>query len=154
MSTAEQEAYLFATIFSISNKLQVLGDRLDTNITIKQWLFLVCVSKFSQPPTISEVANFSGYSRQNAKRMATTLHQSGYVILTKDRHDARAWRIQLTPQSRGYLESHPPGETGLLEKIFAGLDAGLILALSTGLDRLEHNLTALTMQADNNTFDS
>ena len=65
MNELKKKAYIFGTIFTLSNKLQVLGDEFDENITTKQWLFIVGVSKFQDPPTISEVANFIGYSRQN-----------------------------------------------------------------------------------------
>ena len=75
MNELEQKACIFAVIFTLSNKLQVLGDEFDRSITIKQWLFMAAVSKFNAPPTISEVANFIGYSRQNAKRIAADLHK-------------------------------------------------------------------------------
>lgn len=61
MNDLEQKAYIFGTIFTLSNKLQVLGDEFDKNITIKQWLFILGISQFNEPPTISEVANFIGY---------------------------------------------------------------------------------------------
>jgi len=63
MDELEQKAYIFAVIFTLANKMQVLGDDFDKNITIKQWLFMVYVSKLSEPPTVTEVANFIGYSR-------------------------------------------------------------------------------------------
>lgn len=39
MNELEQQANIFGTIFVLSNRLQVLGDAFDKNITIKQWLF-------------------------------------------------------------------------------------------------------------------
>ena len=30
------KGYIFATIFTLANKLQVIGDRFDPNVTIKQ----------------------------------------------------------------------------------------------------------------------
>ena len=79
MNELEQKAFIFGTIFTLSNRLQALGDEFDKNITTKQWLFILGVSKFKEPPTISEVANRIGYSRQNAKRIAAALHKTGYV---------------------------------------------------------------------------
>ena len=66
MDELRQKAYIFATIFTLANKLQTLGDEFDRNITTKQWLFIIGVSTFKKPPMISEVAGFIGYSRQNA----------------------------------------------------------------------------------------
>jgi len=77
MTELEQKAYIFGTIFTLSNKLQILGDEFGKNITTKQWLFILGVSIFEEPPTISEVTNYIGYSRQNAKRIAAALQKPG-----------------------------------------------------------------------------
>ena len=98
MKLLEQKAYIFATIFTLSNRLQALGDDFDKNITTKQWLFILAVSRFKEPPTISEVASFIGYSRQNAKRIAADLDRAGFVILQKDQNRARALRVKLDPK--------------------------------------------------------
>lgn len=143
MNEFEKKAYIFAVIFTLSNKLQVLGDEFDKNITIKQWLFTVCVSKFDTPPTISEVANFIGYSRQNAKRIAADLHERGFVTIVKDKNDARASRIELTPKCTGYFEKRNLKETEFLEKIFIEFDVELTHRVYEGLSKLEQNIKAL-----------
>ncbi|MDD3308126.1 MAG: hypothetical protein PHO29_13660 [Acetobacterium sp.] len=103
MDELEQKVYIFASIFALANKLQVLGDTFDKNITIKQWLFIVSVSKFDDPPTLSEVANFIGYSSQNAKRIAVVLNERGYITIIKDQDDARTLRISLTQKCTDYF---------------------------------------------------
>jgi len=143
MNQLEKKAYIFGTIFTISNKLQVLGDEFDKNITTKQWLFMVSVSKFKEPPMISELANFIGYSRQNAKRIAASLQKSGFVTISKDKYDARAQRIELAPKCREYFEKRYKREIDFLEKIFAGFDAGLLHSLYQGLIKLEQNIKKL-----------
>ena len=150
MNNLDQMAYIFGTIFALSNKLQVLGDEFDKNITIKQWLFTVCVSKFSTPPTISEVANFIGYSRQNAKRIAADLHERGYVTIVKDKNDARASRIELTPKCTTYFEKRNLKEIEFLERIFTGFDAELTRNVYEGLLRLEQNIKALMVPEEEN----
>ena len=110
MNLLEQKAYIFGTIFTLSNRLQVLGDEFDKNITIKQWLFILGVSRFEEPPTVSEVASFIGYSRQNAKRIAAALHKIGYVIISKDKNDARALRIELNPKCTEYFKHGTNGK--------------------------------------------
>jgi len=149
MTELEQQAYIFGTIFALANRLQVLGDEFDKNITIKQWLFLVGVSQFSEPPTVSEVANFIGYSRQNAKRIAAVLHQRGYTAIVKDKNDARALRIELTPKCTKYFAERNQREIEFLEKIFAGFDAGLTGSVCEGLRRLEQNIRGI-MQPEGN----
>lgn len=143
MNELKQKAYIFGTIFTLSNKMQVLGDGFDKNITTKQWLFIIGVSTFQEPPMISELANFIGYSRQNAKRIATALQESGYVIITKDEKDARILRIELTRKCRDYFEKRDKREIEFLEKIFTGFDSELVQGLFDGLARLEMNIKAL-----------
>ncbi len=140
MDELGQKAYIFGTIFTLSNKLQVIGDEFDENITTKQWLFIVSVTTFEKPPMISELANFIGYSRQNAKRIAVALQKSGYVKISKDENDTRILRIELTPKCIGYFKKRGGREIEFLEKIFAGFDAGLTRNLYKGLSRLDLNI--------------
>lgn len=140
MDDLEKQAYIFGTIFTLSNKLQVLGDQFDANITIKQWLFLVRVSKFDSPPTVSEVAKSIGYSRQNAKRIAATLEARGYVKLRRDEFDARAWRIELTGQCMDYFRGRDEREIQFLRQVFSEFDTELTVGLYDGLKKLEQNI--------------
>ena len=149
MELLQKKAYIFGTIFTLSNKLQVLGDKFDKNITTKQWLFIVGVSTFKEPPMLSELANFIGYSRQNAKRIAASLQKSGYVAISKDESDARALRIELTPKCREYFEKRDKREIDFLEKIFAGFDAELIQNVYQGLIKLERNIKEIMKQEGN-----
>ena len=145
MNELEQKAYIFGTIFTLSNQLQVLGDEFDKNITIKQWLFILGILQFNEPPTISEVANFIGYSRQNAKRIAAALHERGYVKITKDKKDARALRIKLNPKCTEYFKKREKREIEFLEKIFTGFDTELTRSVYKGLNTLEQNIKAIMM---------
>lgn len=144
MNELEEKAYIFASIFALSNKLQVLGDAFDQNITIKQWLFIVCVAKFGEAPTLSEVANFIGYSRQNAKRIAALLDERGYIRIMKDPNDARALRISLTQKCIDYFAQRSHRELEFLDKLFAGFDAGLTREVFRGLTRLAENIESMS----------
>lgn len=146
MNELEQKAYIFGTIFTLSNRLQVLGNLFDKNITTKQWLFILGVSRFEESPTVSEVANFICYSRQNAKRIATALQKTGYVIISKDRNDARALRIELTSKSIEYFKKREKREMEFLEKIFTGFDDELTYSVYKGIVRLEQNIKAMNIE--------
>lgn len=140
MSELEQMAYIFGTIFTLSNKLQVIGDEFDKNVTTKQWLFIIGVSTFPKPPMLSELAKFIGYSRQNAKRIALVLQKNGYVTISADENDARVLRIELTPKCREYFEKRDKREIEFLYNLFSGFDAELTYGLYKGLAGLEKNI--------------
>lgn len=144
MDNLKQKAYIFATIFTLANKLQVLGDEFDKNVTTKQWLFVIGVSTFKKPPTISELAGFLGYSRQNAKRIASDLEKSGYVRVSKDKRDARSLRIELTSKSIDYFKNRNKREIEFLESIFTGFDAELTNGLYEGIAKLGANIKDFT----------
>ncbi|MGE5630726.1 MAG: hypothetical protein ACM3TR_06455 [Caulobacteraceae bacterium] len=66
-------------------------------MTIRQWLFIVAVAQFGDAaPTLREVAELIGSSRQNAKQFALKLHRKGYLSIEKDDKDMRAIRLHLT----------------------------------------------------------
>ncbi len=146
MDELAKKAYIFGTIFALSNQLQVLGDAFDPNITIKQWLFMASVSKFKDPPTISEAADFIGYSRQNAKRIATALKEQGYVTITKDPYDSRALRIALTPQCTEYFAGRWQKEADFLERLFSGFDAEFIDKFCQSLSKLGKNIEMMVSE--------
>lgn len=69
MKQIQEKAFIFGAIFTLANRLQILGDKLDENITVKQWLLLATISKSEHPaPSLSEVAKTIGNSRQNVKK--------------------------------------------------------------------------------------
>lgn len=143
MNELQKKAYIFATIFTLSNRLQTLGDEFDKNFTTKQWLFIVAVSRFKEPPTITEVANFIRYSRQNAKRIAADLEKAGHIMLQKDENDARALRITINPQCMEYLKKRDKREIEFLEQVFEGFDEELTNNVYEGIVKLEQNVKAM-----------
>ncbi len=83
------------------------------------------------------MANFIGYSRQNAKRIASALNERGYVKIRKDKTDARALRIELTSKCLEYFEKRDRREIEFLEKIFKNFDFELTNSVYNGLILLE-----------------
>lgn len=150
MSELEKQAFIFGTIFVLANKLQILGDAFDENITIKQWLFLTSVAQFKAPPTLSEAADYIGYSRQNAKRLAVALAQNGFVIISKDQNDARAMRITLTPKSQKYFKDREEREEAFIQELFEGFDTNLTNGLYQGLYCLEQNIKRMEKENEKN----
>ncbi|MFA5636708.1 MAG: MarR family transcriptional regulator, partial [Anaerovoracaceae bacterium] len=74
MDSLKDKAFIFGSIFTLSNRLQILGDRLDRNLTVKKWLLLAGIHNCrNSSPSISEVAIIIGNSRQNVKKMLVKL---------------------------------------------------------------------------------
>ena len=73
------EKMIFASIFIHQNKMQTACDKLDPEITMKQWLLLTVVSTFDEPMSLSKIGEIMGCSRQNVKKLADSLQKKGYV---------------------------------------------------------------------------
>jgi len=139
----EKQAYIFGGILTLANRLQVLGDKLDDNITLKQWLFIAVISKLEQPPTISEVAQVTGNSRQNVKKMAALLVKQGFVSLTKDEQDARIVRIHLNPKCIAYFQNRSDKENEFMTSLFNAFDDQLTDGLYEGMMKLAENVNRM-----------
>ncbi len=96
----KMEAYIYGGIFALSNKLQLLGDKFDSNISTKQWFLIAIIASFKyEAPTISMTAERMGTSRQNVKKMASILERRGFLVIVKDKEDGRIQRLELTVQT-------------------------------------------------------
>ncbi len=149
MDNIIEKAYIFGSIFTLSNKLQVLGDKMDPNLTVKQWLLIACISKYENySPTISEVADAIGNSRQNVKKMAVILEREGFLDLKKDEVDARILRINLTKKCHTYFENRENLELEFIKLLFVGFNADLIKGLYDGISKLADNINDMESKYD------
>jgi DNA-binding MarR family transcriptional regulator len=143
----EEKAYIFGTIFVLSNKLQLLGDKLDRRLTVKQWLLLVGIAKsVSAAPAIGEVAALIGSSRQNVKKMALILEKEGFVTLRRDALDARILRISLTQACIEHLRTREEKELRFIEALFRGFEAEELQAFVRVVTKLKDNLREMEKQ--------
>jgi len=135
------KAYIFGTIFTLSNKLQMLGDQMDPKLTVKQWMFLAGIVKSNNhSPTISEVAGLIGSSRQNVKKMAIILEKRGFISMSKDKRDARIVRLTLTECCNKYLKQREQKENAFIEAIFQNLGSQDLDLLARAIRKLDGNV--------------
>ena len=144
MKEIDQKTYIFGAIFILANRLQKLGDKLDENVTVKQWSLMAIISKCEHTaPTLSEVAEMIGSSRQNVKKMALILENQGFVTLNKDTIDARIIRLSLTPKCMKYFQTRAHKEQEFIENLYQGFDNDLINGLYMGVTKLAENIVKM-----------
>ena len=138
---SEKKAYIFGAIFSLANRLQILGDKIDPNITIKQWLFIaVLMQTEEKDATISRLASLIGYSRQNVKKMAVILEKNGFVEFCKDVNDERILRLKVTQKCYEYFSGRGQIEEEFISKLFNDFSDELIYNIFDGFKSLENNI--------------
>lgn len=141
MKEMEKRAFIFGGIFALANRLQVLGDAMDKNITVKQWFLLAMILRSDKDSlTIGELSKLIGNSHQNVKKMVVILEKQGFVNMCKDSLDARKMRVSLTKKCFEYFEQRQGMESGFMEKLFDGFDEGLLDGLCQGMNMLSNNM--------------
>ncbi|NLT48630.1 MAG: MarR family transcriptional regulator [Clostridiales bacterium] len=144
MDSLKDKAFIFGSIFTLSNKLQILGDRLDRNLTVKQWLLLAGIYNCgNSSPSISEVARIIGNSRQNVKKMLVILENLGFVTIENDPNDARTQKIRMTEKCLDYLKQRERKEIDFLEQLFEGFQPSELKELVRGIMKLENNMESI-----------
>lgn len=139
VDSLNKQKFIFGSIFLIANKLQVIGDQyLDKDgMTTKQWLLTAVVSQFGDnPPTLTEVSELMGSSRQNVKQLALKLQEKGFLDIEKDAWDGRALRLKLRDKSRTFWENREEQDAQFIRELFQALTEAEIDAVCSGLDKL------------------
>jgi DNA-binding MarR family transcriptional regulator len=104
MDRTAAEEYVFGSILLLSNKIQVWGDNIIPDLTLKQWFLLILISKMeNKNPTLNEITEFTGTSRQNVKKMLEHLDGKKYLKIKKSKTDARALNVSLLKKTYDYF---------------------------------------------------
>lgn len=92
----DEQYGIYGMLFSLSNRIQTIGDKEFLNITMKQHFMMIVLDMFEHPPTLSEMGEVIGCSYQNVKRMAEALQKEDYLIIEKDSIDKRKLLLKST----------------------------------------------------------
>lgn len=144
MSADVRARFIFGALFVLANRLQSLGDSLDETVTLKQFQVLTHLQNSQSALSLSEIALWTGSSRQNVTRMVETLAGLKLVEVSASDDDKRARSVTLTPQGRSYLTSRTRLNDAFLNLVFQDFSEqdldGMrfyIQKLSDSLDHIE-----------------
>lgn len=112
--------YLFGSIFLLANRLQTLGDGYLEEVTLKQWLLLIMIHVMDkEQPSVTEVADFMGSTRQNVRKMLEVLEGKGYVELSPNSGDRRTLSVALTSRTEQFFARFQAKGDAFLDQLFA-----------------------------------
>lgn len=83
MENIKNKQFIFANIFIIANRLQTACEKIQTDITMKQWLMLAIASATDGIQNLSEIGRLMGCSRQNVRKLANPLLKKDFIRLVK-----------------------------------------------------------------------
>lgn len=88
-----KEQMIYGTLFSLSNRIQTMGDEFLSEITMKQHFVLMTLCLFDdKTPSLKDVSHIVGCSYQNIKKVAINLEKKGYLRIEHNKDDKRKWK--------------------------------------------------------------
>ena len=145
MQDPRDYAHVYALLFDLATRLQVLMDRelRPDDLTAKQWYLVLSLERSGEDSlALGELARLVGTSHQNVKQIALKLERRGFVTLRSDPGDRRSVRVSVTDACRRYFESRSARDAELLSLLFAPVDEQVPHLRST-LEALDKHLDSL-----------
>lgn len=117
IDTEHKVQAIFSSIFVLENLLQNVGEKLQTEITMKQWLLLAMTEVCDKPCTLTNVGSLMGCSRQNVKKLATILEKKGFIRFIDGNNNSV--QIELTNKVKEYGKELTPKHLTALKLLFS-----------------------------------
>ncbi|MGG4346212.1 MarR family winged helix-turn-helix transcriptional regulator [Paenibacillus lautus] len=131
------KAYVYGSIFTLSNRLQLLGDRRYKELSLKQAFVLWNISLYDDYSlNLKDIAQNVGTSSQNVKKIINILEKKGFVKVGKDETDRRSLRVALTAKGKEYYLERSKKEEQYMEELFTDFDDEMLMGLYQGLYKL------------------
>lgn len=141
--TTHRMQAIFSSIFVLQNRMQTAGEKLQTKISMKQWLLLAMTACCPEPRTLTNIGNLMGCSRQNVKKLALALEKKGFVHLQLSSNNSVL--VELTEDVQCYAKEIGERQMKALSLLFADFSEEeigqlffLYSKLYTGLERVEN----------------
>lgn len=101
----------YATLFSLSNKLQIDGDRYLGILTSRQLMTMIAIIHLPKEQTsLNAIARKLGTTKQNVKQLVTALEKKNLIIMKHSDSDKRACTVEITEHGKEVLlESNERG---------------------------------------------
>ncbi len=133
---------IFSSVFVLQNRMQTAGEKLQTQISMKQWLLLAMATCCPEPRTLTDVGKLMGCSRQNIKKLALALEKKSFVRLVSGGNNSVC--IELTDKVGQYAEEMGERHLQSLKLLFSDFSEDeikllfrLYTKLFAGMERVE-----------------
>ncbi|TXK80697.1 MarR family winged helix-turn-helix transcriptional regulator [Paenibacillus sp. N3.4] len=109
----------FATLFSLTNKLQIQGDKYIVHVTTRQFMAMTAVAHLPEhETTLNNIAKKLGTSKQSVKQLITIIENKGLVITVPSQEDKRAINVKITESGKQVLLEAAEKGLFFLENLF------------------------------------
>ncbi|MEI3376488.1 MAG: MarR family transcriptional regulator [Coriobacteriales bacterium] len=142
------EQYVIGAISILSNRFSRFADSLHSDITFKQWYLMMMISRMDdEPKNVRDIAEYTGTTRQNVKKMLASLEEKGYVTCSRSRADGRALDIELTRKAHAYFAENGAAAERKIDELFASVSDAELKTIVASIQKLTDCLDALEDEA-------
>lgn len=97
---------VISTLFSVTNKLQAVGDQYINRLTVRQLMVMIAIIHLPEDrANLNRIAQKLGTTKQSVRQPVTVLGNKGYVIMIPSEKDKRAVNVRITQKGREALLS-------------------------------------------------
>ncbi len=137
-----REQAIFTSLFVIQNRLQTACEKIQNELSMKQWHLLTIVSVCPTPHTLTNIGRMMGCSRQNVKKLVSILEAKDYIEIVKGNNNSVC--IELTDKVNEYSNEIGFKQIKILELLFKDFSEeetklffNMIKKMYSGLKRIE-----------------
>ena len=128
---------ILSVLFSVTNKLQMQGDKYLQNLTIRQMLALPAIIHAPDgKATINYIAKQLGTTKQNTKQIVDALVKKNYVTVSPSESDKRAVNVTVLPGNEDAFNLCSERTDEFLADVFCDFTTDDLETLWTLLDKL------------------
>lgn len=143
----DKRLIIYANTFLVANRLQTVMDAELEEVTSKQWLAIIMLGAFEEPPTLKQMAQMCSASHQNTKQIMLKLHQKGYVNMVKDEKDGRAMRIIPLAKIQELNAKYEERSKRFIEEMFSDLTEEEIAVMCKAQFKLYDRLEQISRES-------
>jgi DNA-binding MarR family transcriptional regulator len=110
---------VYATLFSVTNKLQTQGDNYFKDLTSRQFMTIMAILHLPEDETtLNNIAKKLGTSKQNVNKLVTSIEKKGYIVMMPSIRDKRAINVKITEFGKQIMLACNEKGIGYLADIF------------------------------------
>lgn len=135
-----EEYSIYGILFSLSNRIQTIGDKSFTDITMKQHFLMIALGMFENPPTLKEMSELIGCSYQNIKRMAKHLEKEEFLQIVQDSSDKRKILLVSTGKFEKLTDSNSETTVLFMSQLYKNIPREDLVTTLNTLVKMNQNL--------------
>lgn len=140
LEEVSKEYAIYGMLFTLSNRIQSIGDKEFSDITMKQHFLMIALGMFKNPPSLKEMAQLIGCSYQNVKRMTEHLQRQGYLRIVQDSNDKRKLLLLSTGKFENTADMEREKTIAFMKGLYKNISGEELMITLNTLKKMDQNI--------------